>query len=545
MKRLMTLSILVLTVSFLASCSKSHKKEENLEANSVTINVTQELNTIDPSESVDSSSNIVLNNIYEGLYRLDEKNQLQPMGASELPVISEDGLNYQITLNDKAKWSNGDNVTAFDYVYAWRRSISSETAVQNNYLFTCLKNGEAILKHEKNANELGIEAIDEQHLSITLSQPVPYFGSMLAMPVFFPLNEKYIESQGKDFALSSENAIYNGPFVLSNFKGPGLGSNWTYLKNDNYWDKEVVKLDEIDVEVIKETTTSVTLFEKNKTDDINISGEFAKGKWQDESFVQSPTIQTVFLGYNQTKELYQNQKIRQAFSLIIDRENITENVLGNGASQSTGLVFEGLAIQPETGVDFSLEKDYDLKTDVDTAKSLWIEGKKEVGLTAEQKVEINLITFENEDMSKVAEYLQGVINDNFEGAKVNINNYPVSVFMENASKQQFDLYLVSWGADYSDPNAMLQLFKSSSASNWGKYNNAQYDDLLNQAEKNSLDVVKRWNNLLDAESILMETQGITPIYSLNPTYLRNPKLKNVGFHNVGPRFDYRVAELEK
>lgn len=544
MRKSMIKLLFLSSIFIFTSCSTT--KEDSKESEeAVKINVIQELNTIDPSFSVDVNSNIVLNNVYEGLYRLDKNNQPMPAGASELPEISEDGLTYTIKLNKEAKWSNGKKIVADDYIYALRRSISSKDAAQNNYFYANIKNGNEILDKNKKVEELGIKKIDDETLQYDLTEPTPYFTAMLAMPVFFPLNEDYIESKGKDFALTSEDALYNGPFILSDFKGPGTGSGWTYLKNEDYWDKEQVKLNQIKFDVVKETATNVNLFENEQTNEVSVLGEYAKNKLKDPEFVKEKTTQTIFIGYNHTKEFYQNEKIRQAISLLIDREQLTRNILGNGVEPATGLIFEHLAVNPVTSKDFTKDRDSLLKTDVEKAKRLWLEGTEELGLEKEAKIEMNLITFENEDMAKTAEYLQGVINENLVGAKLSINSYPVSVFMENASKQEFDMYLVSWGADYADPNAMLQLFKSTSGSNWGKYKQPKFDELLLEAQKNSLSPEKRWNNLIEAENILMTEQGITPIYSSNPTYLRSSQLKNVIFHNVGPRFEYKTAELKK
>lgn len=536
--------ILISYIFILTACTTTKTKEKESEE-VAKINVIQELNTIDPSFSVDVNSNIVLNNIYEGLYRLDMENQPIPAGAKTLPEISEDGLIYVIKLNPEAVWSNGKKITADDYIYALKRSITSKDAPQNNYFYDNIKNGHEVLEKKKSVEELGIKKIDDMTLQFELSEATPYFTAMLAMPVFFPLNQEFIEEKGDDFATTSENALYNGPFVLSEFKGAGTSSNWVYLKNETYWDKEEVKLDKIKFDVVKETTTNVNLFENGQTDEVSVLGEYAKNKKEDPQFVQEKTTQTVFLGYNHTKEFYQNAKIRQAISLLINREELAHNILGNGVEPATGLIFEHLAVNPKTGEDFTKNRPSLLATDVDKAKQLWLEGKKELGLEETEKVTIQLITFENEDMAKTAEYLQGVITENLEGAKVEINSYPVSVFMDNANKQAFDLYLVSWGADYADPNAMLQLFKSDSGSNWGKYQQPKYDNLLSEAKKNSLVPEKRWQNLIDAENLLMKEQGITPIYSSNPTYLRSTELKNVKFHNVGPRFEYKYAELKK
>nr|WP_245249831.1 peptide ABC transporter substrate-binding protein [Vagococcus allomyrinae] len=512
----------------------------------VNINVTQELNSIDPANTVDSNSNIALNNIYEGLYRLGEDNQPLPAGAVALPKISEDGLEYTISLRKEAKWSTGESVKAEDYVFAWKRAVAAESAAENSYLYTSILNADEIIQGNKDKEELGVAAEGDYLLKIKLTKVTPYFTAMLAIPAFFPLKETFVSEMGESFASDSEHVIYNGPFTMKNFDGPGIGSNWTYEKNGEYWDHQTVKIEEINVEVVKETATNVSLFENGEVDDVSISGEYAKSKLNDPAFVAEKPVQTVFLGYNQTKKLYQNKKIRQAISLLIDRASIADSVLGNGVVPATGLIFSGLYVHPETKEDFSKASGNHLKTDVDEAKKLWLEGKEEVGLTSEDEVLIKLITFENEDMRKVSEYLQGLFADNFQGAQLELSVYPVSVFMKNASNQEFDLYLVSWGADYPDPSSLFQLFQSEVSYNWGKYKSETYDNFLNKAiEEDALNEERRWQDLLAAEETLMAEQGITPIYFSAPTYLRNPQLKDLIFHNVGPRFEYKQMFIKK
>lgn len=551
MKKIVGFTMVCLSFALLSACNSQEKKAkpssvEKPLSQVVTINVTQELNSIDPANTVDANSNIALNNVYEGLYRLADDNQPLPAGAESLPEVSKDGLEYRISLRKEAKWSTGEPVTAEDYVFAWKRAVAAENAAENTYLYTSILNADEIIKGDKDKEELGVTAEDETTLKIKLIKATPHFTTMLAIPAFFPLKEAYLLKEGDKFASDSEHAIYNGPFTMTNFAGPGIGSNWTYQKNPQYWDRDAVKMAQINVEVVKETATNVSLFESGEADDVSISGEYAKSKLADPAFVAEKPAQTIFLGYNQTKKLYQNKKIRQAISLLIDRTSIAESVLGNGVKPATGLIFNDLYINPETEEEFSKASGNHLKTDVVEAKKLWLEGKKEVGLAEEAEVAIQLITFENEDMKKVGEYLQGLFADNLVGAKLEPAVYPVSVFMKNASNQEFDLYLVSWGADYPDPSSLFQLFQSDVSYNWGKYQSDEYDTFLKKANnEDALDVAKRWQDLLAAEQTIMADQGITPIYFSAPSYLRNPKLKNLTFHNVGPRFDYKTMYLEE
>ncbi|MBP1039645.1 peptide ABC transporter substrate-binding protein [Vagococcus sp. BWB3-3] len=546
-KRIGIYSGLILLVVFLASCSTnsattSSTSQVDSTKQEITLANAQELNTIDPSNAIDANSRIVINNIYEGLYRLDESNQPVPAGAAELPEISADGLTYTIKLNDKATWSNGVKVTADDYLYAWNRAITSESAAENLPYFTNIKNAKEIIAGEKAASELGVRKIADLTVEITLHTASSYFSSLLANPPFFPLNKAYTESQGEEFSSDSDHAIYNGPFTLGDFAGPGIGGSWTYYKNDQYWDQEQVKLDKIDVQVIKETNSGIDLYKTGKIDQVAISGEYVKNEVSDQGFVSENAPTIAFFGYNHTSKIYQNEKIRQAISLVIDREALVTNILGDGSTVATGIVPPKLQINAETGKDFTDEAGNLLKTEVTEAQKLWAEAKKELNI---EELTIRLISFDSDRMKSLATYIQGTVEENLAGAKVEVNISPVGVFIEQATKQDFDIYMPTWGADYADASSLLSLFQSESASNWGKYHNPEYDKQLAEANStNANDAEARWANLQAAQKIILEEAGVTPIYFQSSAFLRNPKLKGIVYHTTGPSLDYKSAYLE-
>lgn len=540
---LITLAVLLVgcstdsgTTASSSSGGSESKKQE------VTLANAQELNTIDPSNAIDSNSRIVINTIYEGLYRLDENNQPVPAGATDLPEISDDGLVYTIKLNDKATWSDGSKVTADDYLYAWNRAITSESAAENLPYFTSIKNAAEIIAGKKEASELGVKKLDDTKVEITLHTASSYFSSLLANPPFFPLNKAYTESQGDKFSTDSDHAIYNGPFTLGDFAGPGIGGSWTYYKNEEYWDKEQVKLDKIEVQVIKETNSGIDLYKTGKIDQVAISGEYVKNEVADKGFISENAPTIAFFGYNHTNKIYQNEKIRQAISLVIDRKALVTNILGDGSAVATGIVPPKLQINAETGKDFTEDAGDLLKTDLAEAKKLWDEAKKELNI---KDLTIRLISFDSDRMKSLATYIQGTVEENLAGAKVDVNISPVGVFIEQATKQDFDIYMPTWGADYADASSLLSLFQSESASNWGKYKNPEYDKQL--AEASSINANKpeaRWNNLQDAQKIILKEAGVTPIYFQSSAFLRNPKFKGVVYHTTGPSLDYKTAYLE-
>lgn len=505
-----------------------------------TIAVFQELNTIDPPLAIDSNSGVVINNVYEGLYRLGEGNTPVPAGALALPEISADGLTYTVKLNPAAKWSDGDQVLAGDYVFAWRRAVGLDNASENQKYFGALTNANEIIQGSKTADQLGVTAVDDTTLRFTLTTPVSYFASLLAAVPFFPLDQDYVEKQGKAFATDSEHAVFNGPFTLSGFTGPGLGSGWAYVRNAAYWDAKNVHLDRIDVQVVKETNTAISLFKAGKLDQVLISGPQVQANQADPGFVVQETSTSAFLGYNQAKPALQNAKVRQAISLVIDRPALAANVLADGSKAATGLVPPGLASNA-AGEDFAAAAGNSLATDVAKAKTLWAEAKTELGIST---LSISLQTFDSDRVKSVSEYLQGVIEKNLEGATVQIGLNPVANFLQKVKGGDFDLYLVTWAADFPDPAAQLGLFESKAGSNWGKYNNPAFDAALKAAQTtHANDPAARWKDLLEAQRLLMADQGGTPIFFQSQTLLRNPALKGVVFHTSGPAFTYKSARF--
>jgi oligopeptide transport system substrate-binding protein len=509
----------------------------------ITLVLSQELNTIDPKSGVDSNSSSAMNNIYEGLYRLDEGARPYPAGAAELPQISADGLVYTIKLNQAAQWSNGAKITADDYVYGWSRAVSAENAAENLHFYTYLKNADEIISGEKNISELGIRALDDYTLEITLKAPISYFTSLLVSPPFFPLNREYVEDQGNLYASDSDHSIYNGPFVLTEFSGPGIGADWAYLKNDSYWDKDNVHIDRINIKIIKETATAMSLFGTGEVDQIGISGEYAQNEINSPAFVAANASTLVFIGYNAENEIFKNKNAREAISLLIDREAVANSLLGDGSAPANGITPYSIHANPTTGQDFAETLGVELKTDVARAKELWAAARSELGLTGE--VTIEFPTFESDRMKTVGAYIQGVVEENLEGVKVNLNVLPVSVFIDTARNGNFTMFMCTWSPDFSDATSLLELFETDGGSNWSRYSNPQYDTLLKSANVDfAADAEKRFEKLQEAERFILDDFGVAPIFYQSSALLRNPKLKGIIYHTTYPIYDYKNAYLE-
>lgn len=521
--------------------SKSNTAETKQVFNVV---VQQEMPSADLSMATDTISFSALNNVYEGLYRLDKQNKPQPAGAAKLAEVSSDGLTYKVTLRNDAKWSNGDPVTAADYVYGWQRTVDPKTGSEYAYLFDSVANAAEITKGQKPVDQLGITAKGDHELEIKLSKATPYFQYLLAFPSFFPQNQKVVEKEGTNYAKTSKNAVYNGPFVLDGFDGPGTDTNWSYKKNTHYWDKAKVKLDKINVSVVKESGTALNLFKDGQADDIILSGELAQQMSNDKAFISQPDGRTTYLEYNQRKadSPFKNAKLRQAISYSIDRAALVKNVLGDGSLASTGLVPKNLATGPD-GKDFTKDAGQLVSYDAAKAKKLWEEAKSELGISS---LSFDIIASDDDSTKKVVEYIQNAIQQNLTGVKVSVTPVPFSVRLDRSTSGNFDAVLGGWGADYADASTFTDLFVTGNSYNRGQWSNSEYDALAKAASTTDVgNPDKRWQDLLKAEKTIMAEQGTTPVFQKAEAHLRAPKVKGVVAHSAGAQYDYKWTSIEE
>ncbi len=554
-KKMFGTLVLLSSAVLLAACG-SDKKSESKDSSSkdgakteqvAKFGIPQEIASLDPARATDKVSFGALNQIYEGLYRMDENNKPTPAGAKELAEVSKDGLTYTLKLREESKWTNGEPVMAKDYVYAWQRVIDPETASEYAFLIENVKNGKEIMAGNKKPTDLGIEAVGDYELKITLDNAIPYMDSLLAFPTFFPLNEKSVEGFGKDFANKSETAIYNGPFTLADFDGPGSDVEWKYVKNEDYWDKDAVKMKEVQATVVKEASTALNLYEDGQLDDVIITGELAKQYANDPGFVGDKDGRVVYLDTNKkSKKIgFDNVNLRKALFYSVDNETIVNTVLGDGSTAVNGIVPSSLAVNPETGKDFVEESGKYKTFDEKKAKEYLEKAKKELN---QETFSFDILTDDNDSTKKLAEYLQGSFKEVL-GIETTVTavTKPIRLDRTSIEKNDFDLVVTAWGADYSDVSSFLDLFVTGNAYNRGVYSSESYDKLIDEARTtNATKENERWQNYLDAEKILLEEDAaIIPVYQVVEAHLRNPKMSGYISHSAGASYEYKFLEMKE
>ncbi|KRL38021.1 peptide ABC transporter substrate-binding protein [Liquorilactobacillus uvarum] len=530
-------AVAVLSAVFLAACgsksaSSSSKQVLNWDENA-------ELPTIDLSKATDRVSFDTLNNTNEGLYRLGKDSKIEP-GIATKTTVSNNGMKYTFTLRKNAKWSNGDKVTAKDFVYSWQRTVKPSTGSQYAYLFSGIQNADDITAGKKDASTLGVKAEGNYKLVVTLDKKLPYFKLLMGFPSFYPQSQKAVEKYGSKYGTASKYMVYNGPYELTKWTGTNL--SWTLKKNNDYWDKKNVKLSAINYKVNKSNTTAYNLYQSGKLDMTYLNAEQAKQMSNSKELVTRRGSSTFYLEYNQTKKEFQNKKIRQAISLVIDRKQYVNKVLGDGSTVAKGLVASGLS--KHNGKDFADEAAVKDATATDTAKAkkLWNEGLKELGV---KELSFSILSDDTDAGNKTTPFLQSQIEESLPGAKVSVTNVPFKTRLDRSEKGNFDVVVSAWGADFADPISFLDLFTSDNSYNNGKWKNAEYDKLIEASKTTDAgNATKRWNDLVQAEKILMQDQGISPIYQQAQATLVKSKVKGVIYNSSGANYNFKDAYIK-
>eukprot|EP00102_Acyrthosiphon_pisum_P027159 XP_016664369.1 PREDICTED: oligopeptide-binding protein OppA-like [Acyrthosiphon pisum] len=259
MKKYKVIFMIVVSLMLILSACSNDKDEkgsnikQSKSKNELNLSSGDDIPTMDPSLAAD-----------QVLQKINLKN-------------TSDGKTWTIQLRDNAKWSNGDPVTAHDFVYAWQRSVDPDTAAEFAYMFENIENAKEITQGDKKPEELGVKAIDDHTLQIKLIKDVPWMESLLAFGSYMPQNEKFVEKQGDKFGTTAKTTLSNGPYKLTEWKPE---DKWKLEKNDEYWDKDKVKVKDVNVKVVKNTQTAINMYQTGKLDMVGLDAQNIK-KYKD------------------------------------------------------------------------------------------------------------------------------------------------------------------------------------------------------------------------------------------------------------------------
>lgn len=481
------------------------------------LNNIKEPTSLDPPIGFDEPSYNILNNLMEGLTRLDADQKPQPAAASEWKV-SPDGKVYTFTLRDN-KWSNGEPVTARDFEYAWKRMLDPKLASPAAPLAYIMEGAEAYNSGKGTADGVKVKALDDKTLEVILAQPASWTLLLVSNPAFFPVNKATDEKNPK-WAAEAATFVGNGPFKLTEW---AHDSELKVVKNENYWDAANVTLAGAVWKMIDDENTEYQMYinqELHRT--TTVPADMADQLFKEGKVFVQDGAGTEFYRFNVTKEPFDNKNIRKAFSLAIDRQTLVDLVLMRKQKPGTAFVSYGLPDANNAG-QFREAGGELVKYDPTEAKKWLEQGMKEKGYTT--LPEVTLTYRSGTNYEKTAQALQEMFKQNL-GVDVKLQKVEGKVLTDMQKQLQFQLARSSWLPDFGDAINFLDIFQSKSPSNRTGWNNPQYDKLIQDAYKEA-DDVKRIQMLHDAEKILMEEAPIAPLYFYNTSLLQSDKASGI------------------
>lgn len=532
MKKLLTFLIVAMLALVLAACTttkdagkepvkdegkKAEGTEEGTKEDPVAVEKVLYLNngdeptSFDPSVGFDAVSWSALNNLMEGLTRLSE-DHLAVEATAEKIDVSEDGLTYTFTIRDNAKWSNGDPVVAGDFVFAWRHMLDPETASPAAFLAYFIEGAEAYNNGEGDVEAIAIQAPDEKTFVVKLTSPNEAFPNIVTNPSFFPINEKVATADPKWFT-EAATFVGNGPFNLASWDHD---VKFIFEKNENYWDAGAVKLDKIHWAMVNDSTTSYQMYQANELDVSGIPSELAEKLKDDDEARFDDQAGLYFYRLNTSMEPFTNSKIRRAFGLAVNQEEIVEYVTKNGEKPAHGFVTYGF-IGPD-GKEFRESVGKLVEFNPEEAKALLEEGMKEEGYTELPKVTLTYSTSDSHQNIAVA--LQGNFKKVLD-VDVELQNIEGKVFASEQKEFKYQASRSSFLHDYADPVNALESFITGSSMNRTTWSNADYDKVITDI-KNETDANKRWELLKQADELLMQEMPVIPLYFYNQSTLEKP-----------------------
>lgn len=489
---------------------------------------------LDPQLSQGRPEHLVLDALFEGLVGADPATLKIIPAVAKSWDVSNDGKTFTFHLRDDAKWSNGDPVTADDFVFSYKRMLSPNLGASYATTLYVLEGAEDFHKgRAKDLNQVGVKALDSKALELKLVNPTPYFLALLVHQSWSPvhsgtiLKHGAIDQRGTAWTRPG-NMVSNGPFKLKTW---AVSDSVVVEKNPYYWDKEKVRLKGIHFYTTGELNTEERSFRAGQ---LHITEAVPEPKVKGYIESQSPYLKlhpyfsTYGYVFNCKKAPFDDVRVRKAFSLALDRQAIVDTIRQKGEKASGTYVPPGIHGYSSEGV---------LTEDIEEAKRLLAEAGYPNG---EGFPAINLVYNTSENHRSIAEALQQMWAKNL-GIFVGLQNMEWKVYLSERKGKEFDLIRFGWQGDYLDPNAFLEIFMTNAGNNFSKWSNEEYDRLVKQASQ-TLDTQERFAILRKAEEILLEELPVLPLFYLNSGHLVQTSVRNY-YPNVMDYHPYKGMYL--
>jgi oligopeptide transport system substrate-binding protein len=471
-----------------------------------------EIQTLDPHRGEELQGSNVQRDIYEGLVIEAPNGDLIP-GAAESWEVSDDGKRYTFHLRRNGRWSNGDPVTAHDFVFGLRRGADPATLTVYSFILTPIKNADEVTAGKLPPSELGVRALDDYTLEIELANPTPYFLGLLTHSMTYPLHRPSYERYGREFTRPG-NLVGNGAFMLAEWV---VQSHIKLVRNPYYWDAENVKLEDVWFYPTEDLSAELARYRAGELD-YTYEVPAAQFRWVRENLGDelhvAPYLGSYYFGFNVTRPPFKdNPKLRRALSLAIDRRVITEQVLGSGEQPAYGWV---PPVQNYTSQQMP-EASWTQAEREAEAKRLYAEA----GYSAANPLRTTIHYNTHEDHRRVALAIASMWKQVL-GVETELVNQEWKVFLDTRNEKiETQVFRSGWIGDYNDAFTFAELFRSTAGQNDSGYASPEYDRLV-AASQAELDVAKRAALLEEAERVLLADMPIIPLYYYVSQHLVKP-----------------------
>ncbi|MEW6359491.1 MAG: peptide ABC transporter substrate-binding protein [Planctomycetota bacterium] len=476
--------------------------------------------TLDPAIMTGVLEGRIADALFEGL-TVPHPKTLDPLpGMAERWTITDDGRTYTFHIR-KARWSNGDPVTAHDFVYSWRRALAPATASEYAYMLYYLENGEAYNKGElTDPAKVGVRAIDDMTLEAKLARRTPFFLGLTSFSTLMPVNRRCIEKHGNTWTHMG-NIVTNGPFMLGDWK---IGRYIRVKKNPGYHDADKVRLNSVDFLAVESANTAFNMYLNGEADFVATIPLPLRPVVEDRpDYHTGPYIGTYYYLFNVRRKPFDDARVRRAFAMTVDREQICRYITRGGELPATSFVPAGMP---------HYKSIKGLSLHVDAARRLLAEAGYPDG-KGFPKVELLYNTSEaNQD---IAEVIQQMLKTNL-GVRVELMNQEWKVYLASTKEGDYQFARAAWIGDYVDPNTFLDMWVTGGGNNRAGWSNPEYDALIRGAAAEG-DPEKRMEIFRRAERILIEEEApIMPVYYYVSNEMYRPEVKGMyaNIRNIHP-----------
>jgi oligopeptide transport system substrate-binding protein len=537
MKKILLVLASIMSILFIVSCGNEEQvSQENQKV--VKYNLEQNPPQLDAQLATDEKSGIVLGHTFEGLTEIGTDGKALP-GVAE--SWTTEGNTWTFKLRKTAKWHNGDPVVAGDFVAAWERALNPASASEYAFIMYNIKGAEEYNSGKiKDFAEVGVKAVDDYTLKVDLKEPVTYFDSLVAFHTFLPQNQKFYKEHKDSYATSVEDFMGNGPYKMVEWD---FENKIILEKSENYWNKDNVKIDRIEMPIIVDFTASLKAYQNGELDWTVLPNEEIVNYKDNPEVVEMKEARVIYLLLNNKNKLFSNAKVRRAVSMAIDRKALVDKIKNGAGSPAESMVPEIIPGKKGMFREDYPQSAYGIGYNPTEAKKLFEEGLKEVGLTIATLPQLTMYSSNDDTSTKEAQFYQEQFKKNL-GMDIKLEPVTFQIRLQHQTAKDYDLILAGWGADYNDPMTFLDMWMSNSGQNNSNWANPKYDELIVKA-KAEANAEVRMDILAQAEKLLMDEMAIVPTFFRNKKALAKPRVKGIQVNAFSPVVYFGHADVQE